>query len=140
MAKQTEEQKFQREKEYRESFEEYRLLNKQKTEIEARMDKVKEKVATMLHEDKANEKIIELSNGEKWKGTYQSSSRSVTDLKLLMETVGQRKYSEIVSQKESTFLTIRKAGKEKTDNTLVNSKPVDDDSVKPSIPAGTVLS
>lgn len=139
MEKDQEQETFQREKKYREEFEEYRLLNRQKTEIEARMEKVKERVAGMLHEDKTNEKIIEIANGEKWKGTYQTTSRTVTDLKLLMEVVGPRKYDEIVSQKPTTFLTIRKAGKEKKDSSLVNSKPVDDDE-KSFIPTGTVLS
>lgn len=139
MEKDQESENFQREKKYREEFEEYRLLNRQKTEIEARMEKVKERVAGMLHEDKVNEKIIEIANGERWKGTYQTTSRTVTDLKLLMEVVGPRKYDEIVSQKPTTFLTIRKAGKEKKDSSLVNSKPVDDDE-KSFIPTGTVLS
>ena len=105
-----------------------------------RMDKIKERVAGMLHEDQINEKITELSNGEKWKGTYQSASRTTTDLKMLMETVGPAKYSQIVSQKESTFLTIRKAGKEKKKASLTNVKPVEEDDVKPFIPTGTILS
>lgn len=135
----SEQEVFQREKQYREEFEEYRLMNKQKSEIETRMDKIKERVAGMLHEDQINEKIAELSNGERWKGTYQSTSRTVTDLKMLMETVGPAKYGQIVSQKESTFLTIRKAGKEKKE-ALTNIKPVDNDEIKPLIPTGTVLS
>ncbi len=133
-------EKFQRAKKYREEYEEYRLLNKQKKEIEERMDKVKERVAVMLHADKLNESIVELSNGEKWKATYQTTSRSVTDLKVLMEVVGPRKYDEIVSQKESTFLTIRKDGKKKTENSLLTAKPVEDEINKPLIPTGTVLS
>ncbi|HQF37143.1 MAG TPA: hypothetical protein PLL26_05915 [Candidatus Dojkabacteria bacterium] len=133
-------EKFQREKKYREEYEEYKLLNKQKNEIEARMDKIKERVAAMLHEDKINEKIVELSNGEKWKGAYQTTSRTVTDLKMLMEIVGPGKYSEIVSQKETIFLTIRKAGKEKKDTLLTSTKPIEDNNVKPFVPTGTVLS
>ena len=135
-----EQEQFQREKEYRENYEKYRILNRQKGEIEDQMDKVKEHVAGMLHEDKCNEKIAELSNGESWKAAYQTTSRSTTDLKLLMETVGPSKYSEIVTPKESTFLTIRKAGKEKKDASILNAKPVEDDLNKPFIPTGTVLS
>ena len=104
------------------------------------MDKVKEKIAGMLHEDQTNEKIVDLSNGEKWKAAYQTTARSTTDLKLLMETVGPKTYGEIVTQKPSTFLTIRKAGKEKKDTTLIHEKPVEDDINKPFIPIGTVLS
>jgi len=132
-------EQFQRVKKYREQYEEYRLLNKQKNEIEDRMNKVKERVAGMLHEDKINENIVEISNGEKWKATYQTQSRTTTDLKALMEIIGPKKYGEIVSQKESTFLTIRKAGKEKKENSLINAKPVEDMD-KPLIPTGIVLS
>jgi len=131
---------FQREKQYRENYEEYRLLNRQKGEIEDRMDKVKECIAGMLHEDQTNEKVVDLSNGEKWKAAYQTTARSTTDLKLLMETVGPSKYSEIVTQKESTFLTIRKAGKEKKDSSILNAKPVEDNINKPFVPGGIVLS
>jgi hypothetical protein len=131
---------FQREKKYRDQFDEYRLLNRQKGEIEDRMDKIKERVAGMLHEDKTNEKIVDLASGEKWKAAYQTTSRASTDLKALMEIVGPKTYSELVTQKESTFLTIRKAGKEKKDSSLMNSKPVEDDITRPFVPTGTVLS
>jgi hypothetical protein len=140
MLSQEELEKFEREKPYRESYEEYRILNRQKSEIEERMDKIKERVAGMLHEDKINERIVDLSSGEKWKAAYQTTARSTTDLKALMELIGPKSYSEIVTQKESTFLTIRKAGKEKKDTTMINSKPVEDDVNKPFIPGGIVLS
>jgi len=133
-------EKFQREKKYREEYEQYRLYNRQKAEIEANMDKIKERVATMLHEDKANEKIVELSNGEKWTGKYQSQSRASTNLVALMELVGPKSYGEIVTQKETTFLTIKKAGKEKKDASLTTAKPVEDEIDKPFVPMGTVLS
>lgn len=130
----------QREKQYQNQFEEYRILGRQKNEIEAKMDKVKENVAGMLHEDQSNEQIVELSNGERWKGAYQTTTKSSTDLKLLMETVGPKTYGEIVTQKPSTFLTIRKAGKEKKDTTLIHEKPVENDINKPFVPGGIVLS
>jgi len=132
-------EQFQRVKKYREQYEEYRLLNNQKNEIEGRMNKVKERVAGMLHEDMINEKIVELSNGEEWTGRYQSQFRSSTNLVALMELVGPKSYGEIVTQKETTFLTIRKAGKEKKENSLINAKPVEDMD-KPLIPTGIVLS
>lgn len=133
-------EKFQRDKQYREQFDEYKLLNRQKGEIEDRMDKVKELVAGMLHEDQTNEKIVDLPSGEKWKAAYQTTSRTSTDLKALMELIGPKSYAEIVTQKESTFLTIRKAGKEKKDASILNAKPVEDDVNKPFIPGGIVLS
>ena len=135
----TDQEQFLKDKKYRENFEQYRLLNLQKNEIEAKMDIIKEEVAQMLHRDKINEKIIELSNGEKWKGAYQTTVRTVTDLKALMEMIGPQRYNQIVSEKPSTFLTIRKSGKKKRDDSLVNSKPVQDEE-KPLIPSGTILS
>jgi hypothetical protein len=135
-----EENQFIKDKKYRENFEKYRNLNKQKAEIEANMDSIKEEVAKMLHEDQINEKIVELLNGEEWKGTYQTTSRTVTDLKALMEMVGPQRYGQVVSNKESTFLTIRKAGKKKKDESLISNKPVNDNNVKSFIPDGIVLS
>jgi hypothetical protein len=134
-----EQNQFTKDKKYRENFEKYRNLNKQKAEIEANMDSIKEEVAKMLHEDQINEKIVELLNGEEWKGTYQTTSRTVTDLKALMEMVGPQRYGQVVSNKESTFLTIRKAGKKKKDESLISNKPVNDNS-KSFIPDGIVLS
>ena len=131
---------FIKDKKYRENFEKYRVFSKQKAEIEANMDSIKEEVARMLHEDQINEKIVELSNGEEWKGTYQSTSRTVTDLKALMEMIGPQRYGQIVSNKQTTFLTIRKSGKRKKDDSLITTKPVDDDNSKPFIPDGTILS
>ncbi len=133
-------EKFHREKKYREEYEQYRLYNRQKAEIETNMDKIKERVATMLHEDKANEKIVELSNGEKWTGKYQSQSRVSINLVALMDLVGPKSYGEIVTQKETTFLTIKKAGKEKKEVSLTTAKPVEDKIDKAFVPMGTVLS
>lgn len=127
-----------RDEQYREKFEKYRFFSKQKAEIEANMNDIKEEVAKMLHDDQINEKIVELSNGEEWKGTYQTTSRTVTDLKALMEMVGPQRYDQIVSSKESTFLTIRKSGKKKKDKLTMN-KPVEDNN-KPFIPDGIILS
>jgi hypothetical protein len=134
-----EQDQFIKDKKYRENFEKYRMFSKQKAEIEANMDSIKEEVARMLHEDQVNEKIVELSNGEEWKGTYQSTSRTVTDLKALMEMIGPQRYGQIVSNKQTTFLTIRKAGRKKKDEELTSTKPVNDDS-KPFVPDGIVLS
>jgi len=136
----TEQDQFIKDKKYREIFEKYRNFNKQKAEIEANMDNIKEEVAKMLHEDQINEKIVELSNGEEWKGTYQTTSRTVTDLNALMEMIGPQRFGRVVSNKQSTFLTIRKAGKKKKDESLIMTKPVDDDNSKPFIPDGTILS
>ncbi|MFA7202511.1 MAG: hypothetical protein WC188_02195 [Candidatus Caldatribacteriota bacterium] len=125
-------------KTYRDEIKEFKSLSNQKKEIESRMDLIKEKVAKYLHEDKINEKIVELEDGEKWKANYQTTSRNSTDLVALMELVGPTKYHEIVTQKESTFLVIKKAGKEKKSK-FVNEKPIDNEK-NPQIPTGMMLS
>ena len=128
-----------REEKYRKIIERYRELNRQKTEIEDAMNNIKEEAAQMLHEDKINEKVVELSDGEEWKAGYQSSSRSNADLKVLMEIVGPQKYDQIVTNKTSTFLVIKKAGKKKKSKSLTSTKPVED-SDNHFIPDGIILS
>jgi len=135
----TDREQLLKDKKYQEKFEQYRLLNLQKNEIEEKMNIIKEEVAQMLHRDKINEKIIELSNGELWKGTYQTTTRTVTNLQALMEMIGPQRYNQIVEEKTSTFLTIRKSGKKKKDESLVNTKPVEDE-VQPFTPSGMILS
>jgi len=130
---------FQREKQYREELEAYRLLNKQKSDIESRMDEIKSRIAAMMHEDKINDKTVELSNGEEWTVAYQTTTRTSTDLKLLLEIVGPKVYDEIITQKSSTFMVIRKAGKKKKDIN-VHTKPVEDEVIVPTVPNGTILS
>jgi len=129
---------FLRDKKYRENFERYRSFSKQKAEIEANMDSIKEEVATLLHEDKLNEKITELASGEEWKGAYQTTTRQSTDYKMLLEMIGVKNFEQIVTNKETTFLTIRKSGKKKINEKLKN-KPVEDNNDL-NIPNGIVLS
>jgi hypothetical protein len=123
---------------YREKYDQYRDYARQKAEIEANMDSIKENVAEFLHADKLNEKIVELSSGERWIAKYQSQLRPKTNLVALMELIGPESYGEIVTQKEITFLTIRKATKEKKENSLTTAKPIETNDM--FIPAGTVLS
>ena len=129
----------EREKKYRKEFDDYRIQSRQKKEIEDKLDKIKERVAAMLHEDKINTVSTNLDIGEQWTALYQPRVTNSTDLKLLMETVGSKKYSEIVTPKESTSLYIKKAGKEKK-SSLTNEMPVNDPSAKLNIPDGTILS
>ena len=129
----------EKDKKYRDKYEKYRIFSKQKSEIEDSMNSIKEEVAQMLHEDKMNEKIIKLQDGEEWKATYQSKTTTTTDLKALMEMLGPQRYGEVVGEKISTFLVIKKAGKKKRDDSLTSSKPVDE-KYNMNIPTGTILS
>jgi hypothetical protein len=125
-----------REEEYRKNIEAYANLYKQKKAIEAELDVIKETIAVKMHEDKVNEIVVTISDDESWKAAYQSSSRSSTDLKMLMEYVGPQRYAEIVTVNESTFLTIRKSGKKKK-SSFVNTKPAEE--IMPVIPDGIIL-
>jgi hypothetical protein len=133
-------EQFEKETKYRNNFDEYRILSRQAKEIADRMDAIKERIAIMLHEDRINEKILPLANGENWKAGYQTTTRQNTDLKLLMEMLGPTRYAEVVTPKESTYLTIKKAGKEKKDTSKLTSKPVEESDGMPDIPTGTMLS
>lgn len=123
--------------EYVEAITQYREINKKAKELDERKDMIRQKIAELLHRDKENKKEIQLEDGENWFCGYQTTTKSSTDLKLLLEYVGPHKYTEIVTEKEITFLSIRKAGK--TKDVILTEKPVEDTLSKPLIPSGTIL-
>jgi hypothetical protein len=128
------------EKTYVDLISQYKELNQKAKEIKELQDSIREKAAEMLHIDQINEKIVQLESGENWFCGYQTTTKSSTDLKLLLEYVGPNKYSEIVSEKQSSFISIRKAAKSKIESDLLHTKPVEDNPVRPFIPNGMVLS
>ena len=125
-------------KKLQEMLERYRLLKAREGEIEEELKTMKEAFGAHLHEIQANELDVELSDGEKWRMVYQTAERSSTDLKLLMEYVGARKYDEIVTMKESVSLYVKKAPKEKK-SSVTNVKPVEDEVRIPNVPRGAML-
>lgn len=125
-------------KKLQEKLENYRNLKDEADSIKKKMDLIKEEIGGHLHAVSLNQLDIDLSDGEKWRMVYQTSERASTDLKLLMEYVGAKKYDEIVTMNPSVSLYIRKAPKEKT-SSKVNTKPVDDEFKMPTIPRGSVL-
>lgn len=125
--------------EYVEAITQYREINKKVKELEEKKDIIRQKIAEMLHRDKENKKEIQLENGENWSCGYQTITKPSVDLKLLLEYVGPHKYVELVTDKESTFISIRKAGKSKTKDVILTEKPVEDTLSKPLIPSGTIL-
>ena len=127
-------------KEYIDAIEQYREINKKAKELDDKKDQIRQTIAELLHRDKENKKEIQLEDGENWSCGYQTVSKTNTDLKLLLEYVGPHKYSEIVTEKPSTFLTIRKAAKSKTKHPILTEQPVLEESLKPSILTGTILS
>ena len=125
-------------KKLQEKLERYRILKDKVSEIEEEMKTLKEEFGTHLHEIQENQLDIALSDGETWRLVYQTSERTSTDLKLLMEYVGARKYDEIVSKNEITSLYIKKAPKEKK-SSVTNVKPIEDDVKIPNVPKGSIL-
>ena len=125
-------------KKIQEMMERFRLLKSRESEIKEELDTMKEAFGAHLHEIQANELDVELSDGEKWRMVYQTAERSSTDLKLLMEYVGARKYDEIVTMKESVSLYVKKAPKEKK-SSVTNVKPVEDEVRIPNVPRGAML-
>ncbi len=118
--------------------EEYRIIIDKIKKLEEEKEKLRQRGAELLHQDKINRKEIQLPDGENWLCGYQTTTKTSTDLKLLLEYVGPAKYSEIVTEKESTFLTIRKLGKSKTKDNLTTQKPVEEEN-EPLIPSGVIL-
>jgi len=123
--------------EYVKIIEDYREIVNKIKKLEEAKDQLRQKAAELLHQEKINKKEIQLPNGENWFCGYQTTSKTSTDLKLLLEYVGPTKYAEIVTEKESTFLTIRKAGKSKIKEDLTSQKPVEEN--EPLIPSGVIL-
>ena len=125
---------------YIEMISQYKEIVQKAKELDEKKDLIRQQVAELLHQDQKNENAIKLENGENWFCGYQTTSRTNTDLKLLLEYVGPTKYNEIVTEKSSTFLTIRKLGKPKSESKILTEKPVNDEPIQPIIPTGTVLS
>lgn len=133
-------EEFFKTKEYVKKIDAYRALNRKKAEIELEMNNIKESVGLLLHEDKMNEIFVNLHDGEQWKAAYQTTSRQSTDYKALMEMVGPANYSKVVSDKESTFLVIRKSEKKSKKSSVLTEKSIKDDEIKPFVPDGMILS
>jgi hypothetical protein len=125
---------------YAEQIVRYKEIIQKISELEQQKDLIRQNVAELLHQDQKNEQIVELENKEFWFCGYQTTSRTSTDLKLLLEYVGPAKYNEIVTEKSSTFLTIRKSSKSKSESKLLKEKPVDEEQQKPIVPTGVILS
>ncbi len=125
---------------YIDAISEYKEIMQKAKEVDEKKDLIRQKVAEYLHQDKINEIDVKLENGENWFCGYQTTSRTSTDLKLLLEYVGPSRYSEIVTEKPSTFLVIRKASKAKSESKLLSEKPVNDEPTQPIVPTGVILS
>jgi hypothetical protein len=107
---------------------EYMSLKERADFIDEKMKQLKEDVAELMHEDVVNEKIIEV-DGVNIQCIYQDRESQSCNYNLLLETVGQNLYSQIVSKKKSTALYIKKApkGKKKDPDTKSKSSPLQDD-------------
>ncbi len=101
----------------------YSFLKDDEKLIKNKLTSLKNELAERLHIEKVNEIFIDDKKDIKWKIGYQSKTRKSVDYTVLFEKLGSHMYGEVVQEKESTFLTIRKAPKIK--KTKINKKPVE---------------
>jgi arsenate reductase-like glutaredoxin family protein len=133
-----------REQEYFNLILQARNLNRDEGKIKADKEINRKKLAALMHEDKINEKLIIMDDGEPWRAYYQDRKTSTLNEEELIQLIGQSKFDSLFSTKKTTSLTVRKAAADKTDNASKTSqKPVDVDSIlnqKPIVPGGSILS
>lgn len=91
-------------------------LNEERTEI-------RNELASILHSEDVNEKIIEDDYGTNWKVAYQKSSRRKVDYSLLLTELGEDKYDEIVESNEVVSFVVRKAPKTKVKKDITDVPP-----------------
>ena len=102
--------------------------------LNERKEEIKERLAEHLHAKRVRELILEDTNGREWKSYYRKTQKRV-DHDLLLESVGQARYNEIVSQGEC--LVIGKAPKKKKKiDSMTQRAPIDVDGSLP--PIGTI--
>jgi len=101
----------------------YSQVKSQATELDGILKDIRSDIADILHRDKVNEKIGEDADGILWKCIYQSTTRKQINYMALSEIVSDKsKYDEIVTQKTSVSLVIRKAPQNKKTKTKVAPK------------------
>jgi len=99
-----------RQNEYSNQIKMYNILNDQVKDLKDKADAVKEDIAKMMHEDTINDVIVDV-DGIAFKVAYQGRTTKKVDYNHLLEVLGQNGYREIVTEKQSEFLSIRKAPK-----------------------------
>ena len=115
-------------------MEQYHSLKENSDEIKGKLSAIKEEVAERLHKKQQNEMIFELPDPfPNYKAAYQTRTTKRTNYSALMEHVGINVFSEIVSENESTSLSIRaiKKGK-KSRKSKTRSKPIENETKIPT--------
>lgn len=110
----------------------HNLFKTEFNEIKEKISLIKEEFAERMHKKKVNELKISVY-GIEFISKYQSkTTRSIDSYSALLEIVGDEQYSELVNEKLSTFIVIRKAPKKKKSKKSI-IKPVNDEI---SLPVG----
>lgn len=99
-----------RQNEYSNQIKMYNILNDQVKDLKEKADAVKEDIAKMMHEDSTNELIVSV-DGIAFKIAYQGRTTKKVDYNQLLTILGQNGYRDVVTEKQSEFLSIRKAPK-----------------------------
>ena len=114
----------------------YNIIKEQEDQLKEKRDGIKEDIAKLLHEDQKNEVIVDV-DGTAFRVFYQGRTSKRTNYKVLYETVGPQKYGEIVTENQSSFLSIRKA-KKSDQGDLVHTAPNGTKDKKLVPPTGTL--
>jgi hypothetical protein len=86
----------------------HNIVQDQLKDLKEKADGIKEDIAKLMHQDKINEKLVDVDS-IKYRVFYQGRTNKKVDYNNLYETVGPHKYKEIVTESQSEFLSIRKA-------------------------------
>jgi hypothetical protein len=113
----------------------YNIIKEQEDQLREKRDGIKEDIATLMHEDKTNDITIDV-DGIAFRVFYQGRTSKRTDYKVLYEIVGPQKYGEIVTENQSSFLSVRKA--KKGDQSGLTHKAPNGNNKKLIPPAGTL--
>lgn len=92
----------------------HNLVQDQMKDLKEKADGIKEDIAKLMHEESVNEKIVDVDS-IKFRVFYQGRTNKKVDYNHLHEVVGSHKYKEIVTETQSSFLSIRKAPQSKQD-------------------------
>lgn len=122
---------------YQDIVRDYEKINAQIGILDKEKDALKEEAAEALHANGINEISVNV-DGKDWFIGYQNKETLSANYALLFETVGEDKYSEIVTVKDSTFITIRKSGKKKDFNEKLKTMPRPDNK-RQKAPSGAVI-
>lgn len=113
----------------------WKMLKVQENKLKEVKQQLREEIGKNLHQRKSTKELILDNDGENWQVSYQNKTTRSVDYVLLQEIVSSEDYDDIVSEKSSTALVIRKAAKPKktTKKDYTTTAPVEKEIKIPNI-------